>query len=284
MSSSAIDDVRRRDEYVALISDLRSTLTIEIEKYRSLWTPNLSEEQRAVYMWTVALLTSAWDVSNAATQCCLSNDMRAARILDRSLSEYAYGLYFYCRYPDKALESGLQYEIYLRKILKPTGQLQGDMTDEEFASLQSFISSGATRITYESTRKIREAAVSRFVVDQKDVDSILNSLDSEYAVSSGYAHGSQGILGDVFRNVDGTAGYHPHSTWFSKERLLVRIATHLVLTLVAAGSVDPAGMLMRSLVLLADDDKELQNIQVYTENVMFSVLGYALGARNTWTN
>ena len=176
-------------DYVTIVNEMRSTTARQIARIRNEWTLEATDQERAVYMWQVALLASLWDVSNAAIRSCESNDMRAARILDRSLSEYAYNLHFYARYPIKALDSAKQYETYLRKILKPTAPLQGDMTDEQFAAFKAFVSSGSTFVSYEKTREIRKAAVENLGILPDYIDTALDHLDSEYSISSGIASG-----------------------------------------------------------------------------------------------
>jgi hypothetical protein len=99
----------------------------------------------------------------------------------------------------------------------------------------------------------------------------LDHLDVEYAISSGIAHGSQGLLGDVFRKTEDDSGYHQQSAWFRSSSLAIRIACHLILAFIGVEQVDAAAMHMRSLNLLIGNEPN-QSVQIYTENTLVSIL------------
>jgi hypothetical protein len=166
----------------------------ELALLREEWRAQAGDLDKSISMWRVALLTAAWDVSEGAISMCETSHYRATRILDRSLSEYAYRLHHYMRHPERAESDALLYLNYLRKILKPTQDVRGD-TDEKFESLQAFLAEGGTTVKYETTRAMREDALQNLGMSEKFIPKFLDHLDVEYAISSGIAHGSQGLLG-----------------------------------------------------------------------------------------
>jgi hypothetical protein len=267
------------EDYSALVCEIRATMHRELALLREQWTAQVGDREKSILMWRVALLTAVWDVSEGAISMCGSSQYRAARILDRSLSEYAYRLHYYMRHPERAEMDAEQYRNYLRKILKPTQDVRGDMTDDKFESLQVFLAEGGTAVRYETTRAMREDALQNLGMTEKFIPKFLDHLDVEYAVSSGIAHGSQGLLGDVFRKTEDDSGYHERSAWFRSSNLAIRIGCHLILALIGVGQADAAAMHMRSLNLLIDNEPD-QSVQIYTENTLVTILTLGFAGRH----
>lgn len=111
-----------------------------------------------------------------------------------------------------------------------------------------------------------------------DIKRAMRSIEAEYAIASGIAHGSQGLLADVYRLM-GEKVTHARSPWFTRSRMMMRIITSLLLSLLAIERYYrvEAGcdMHMRSLVLLVQGE-ENQFVQPFMENVMLSILYGAL--------
>jgi hypothetical protein len=89
----------------------------------------------------------------------------------------------------------------------------------------------------------------------------LDHLDVEYAISSGIAHGSQGLLGDVFRKTEDDSGFHQQSAWSRSSNLAIRIACHLILALIGVAIQAPG----RSLVPVATTASLQQAIRLSSE-------------------
>jgi hypothetical protein len=269
-------------DYWALVGEIRATVHRELAHVREKWKAEVGDREKSTLMWKVALLTAAWDVSEGAVSLCDTNQHRAARILDRSLSEYAYRLHHYMRRPEQAETDAEQYRNYLRKILKPTRDVRDDLTDDEFEKLQAFLTEGGTAVKYETMRAMMGDALRNLGMVEKLIPKSLDELEVEYAVSSGVAHGSQGLLGDVFRKTEDDSGYHERSAWFRSSNVAIRIGCHLILALIGARQIDAAAMHMRSLTLLIDNEPN-QSVQVYTENKLVTILKVGLTGRHLGT-
>jgi hypothetical protein len=131
------------EEYAAIANDLRATVYNCVESLRERQHRLMEEADKHLVMWQIALLTGAWDVSSAAVMLVSSNELRSARILDRTLSEYGFRLHQYTRKRERAVEDGEQFSNFIRHIMRPTSELRADMTDAEFKAFRSFISSGS---------------------------------------------------------------------------------------------------------------------------------------------
>ncbi len=231
-------------------------------------------------LWQVALLTAAWDIGDSALQLASRYELRAARIVDRSLVEYGYRLHHYARKPDEAVEDGKQFENYLRHIMRPTGNLQGDFSDTKFKRFRRFISSGSAEVTYPQVHRMMESTLKNLGVSKGgDRKREMRRLEAEYAISSGVAHGSQGLIADVFRLNEETRHHHFKSAQFDSLHMVVRIITNLILCLtaveIAYRQSKGSDMLLRSLELMVDGEAE-QSVTVYTENRLITLLIAAL--------
>jgi hypothetical protein len=136
-------------DYKSLLGEIRSITRRELALLREEWKAQSGDTAKSISMWRIALLTG---VSEGAMALCESSQYRAARILDRSLSEYAYRLHHYMRHPERAEIDAEQYRNYLRKILKPIQDVRGDMTDERFETFPAFLAEGGTSVRYHTTR------------------------------------------------------------------------------------------------------------------------------------
>jgi hypothetical protein len=267
----------RAAEYLTLGQNARAVLrrTIDWIRDRS-FEEGRTEDEKFLMLWQVALLTAAWDIGDSALQLASRDELRAARTLDRSLVEYGYRLHYYARKPEKAVEDGEQFGNYLRHIMRPTGSLQGNFSDKKFKEFRNFISSGSAEVTYPQIHRMMESTLKNLGVSKNgDLRREMRRLEAEYAISSGIAHGSQGLIADVFRLNEETRHHHFKSAQFDSLHMVVRVITNLILCLTAVEisykQSKGADMLLRSLELMVHGEAE-QSVTVHTENRMITLL------------
>lgn len=192
----------------------------------------MADDEQYVRMWHLTLLTLAHEVSEALITC-VTTSTRAARMLNRSLLEYATRAHTYHRAPDRAACDGLQAQNMSRKIMHPTRDVKGDMTDAQFKVFQHYMNSGSLEVQFPRVHEMMKDMLRNFGLSNSETRKFTRWLDSEYTIASGLVHGSQAAILDCF--VKGSAGVErlQRSSHFD-EKAETRRATLALMCLVSA--------------------------------------------------
>lgn len=160
--------------------------------------PELSENEQFVRTWHLTLLTVAADIAPTAVSAASNESTRAARILNRSLLEYGCRAHHYHRAPDKAAVDGLFAQNMGRKIMHPTRDIKGKMSDEQFTGFKSFMNSGDRDVPFPAVQAMMKDALRNFGLNGSTTRKVMRWLDVEYTIGSGIIHGSQAAILDSF--------------------------------------------------------------------------------------
>ena len=148
------------------------------------------QEQHCVVTWHLALATLAQDISESALDLARTGSLRAARMLNRCLSEYAFRAHYYVELPHQATQDTSKVQNIARKIMLPAKDFQGDMSDEKYTDFKAFLSAGDAECKFPQVQKMMHATLSSMKVN-KNRDKFMERLEVEYTIGSGYIHGSQ---------------------------------------------------------------------------------------------
>jgi hypothetical protein len=151
-------------------------------------------------MWQIALTTAAWDIAASAISLAIEGELRAARILNRSIFEYGIRLHHYCHEPGDAEGQGSDAIKYLRHVMRAVADAQDDLPPKRAKEFRRFLSEDSAEFRYGQVHMMMRNTLRSFGFSSSgDLKRGVKRLESEYAVSSGVAHGSQGLIFDVFR-------------------------------------------------------------------------------------
>jgi len=192
----------------------------------------ITDEQRlSVWCWHTALTALARDISDDTLTSCLNGSLRAARILNRSVLEYAARIHYYTSMPEEAENDTADLQAMVRRIVKPVAQSSG--TDVELAFMRQFYSSGTTRAKQPLTDRMLAALVNNLTSDKEQRKLGFNFLEAEYSLATAYAHGSQAYFLDAFGMDDqGTKDLNRHSRSLKRESEVLRLCSSLISILV----------------------------------------------------
>ena len=238
--------------------------------------PTGDEERGFVYTWHLTLTTIAWDVSEAAINLGSSGSVRAARMLNRSLSEYAFRAHRYGRSPQSALRDGSKASAMARKVMLPTKTIRGGMSDSQYAAFKAYLEAGPTQVTFEKLRKTMCATVEAFTVSGQAFDKFLQWFEVEYTLGSGLIHGSIVAILDVFRKGTGTRVERgERSLHFKREDELARTITCLIVLIAAVEFYHDADFGGRQLVKALDEQffGEKRFVSVWQHNALLPLIG-----------
>ncbi len=188
-----------------------------------------TEREKCVWFWHMVLVTLAWDVANVAIAAAFDlPSIRAARILNRSLLEYAARTHLYICSPDLAEAHVAQAENMLRRVVRPVAEWQP--SDEALQAMRDLVARGDTRAQQPRGRDMFEALVANFIADPDQRPPYVDSLEGEYMLATSYVHGSQISFFDV---VNGPTGQvHPRTRSLLRDAEALRCIT-CMLTLLA---------------------------------------------------
>jgi len=213
------------------------------------------EDERWVLTWHLALCTLGKDVAGDAIKTANAGSLRVARMLNRCLFEYGCRAHHYHYDPSKAAEDGLQANAMGRKIMRPTRNLKGDMTDAQFRAFQVYMDAGSFEVKFPRVHVMMENMLKNFGLSSRDVKQFMGWLDVEYTLGSGLIHGSQLAIWEVFTQPRSGMMRHTKTPHFKKGAELLR-ATCCMLILIAAVTwhckrdlgVDPLVERLRALI------------------------------------
>ena len=193
-----------------------------------------SPEGEEFQIWELVLATLCWDVSGSALRLGRDDALRAARILNRSVVEYAFRLNYYIRNPEMAQRHFRQVDNFSRHVMKPSATYKGDMTPDQLKRYNNFISSGAHKFGKPTSDEMMEATLLNLGHSGAALDERRYYLESEYSIGSAITHGSQGAILDVIaKQPDGSVELHEKSHHFSQFDSLYRTTMSLIVFLKA---------------------------------------------------
>lgn len=220
---------------VNLAEEARSVLAAVATPLQDCMVAETSEQRKYVLLWQLTLATVAWDVSESAIAIGATGSVRAARLLNRCLTEYAYRCHQYSTSPQRAEKDGAQATAMARKLMTPARQsLQQTMAVEEFAAFKAYLEDGSNEVVFTKLRKMMNATLSRMGVSDTSREEYLAWMEVEYTIGSGMVHGSQVAVLDTFRK--GTVGSlerGERSLHFQRTDELTRTAASLILLIAA---------------------------------------------------
>ena len=180
--------------FTSIAHDARNALAAAVSHLFEM--PEIRDEKALhVWMWAICLTVLAHDVSDAAIAVSSSSDsLRAARILNRSLGEYAARQCLYFRDAELAHAQFGEALAMLRRVVKPLGKSRPNQPLSEFAHL---LNSGTTKASQPKTVVMFEAQVIMLAPNSPKIALYVEFLEAEYALSTGFAHGSQATFFDL---------------------------------------------------------------------------------------
>jgi hypothetical protein len=220
---------------VSLGQDTRQLLPEIIKSLEAHMKAETSEQLKFVLLWQLTLATTAWDVSEAAIMIGSQGSVRAARLLNRCLSEYAYRTHQYSSSPKRAEKDGLQARAMARKLMEPAASnLKRTMSDAEYAAFKAYLDAAPPALSFTKLRKMMNATLTRMGVKDTSREEFLAWLEVEYTLGSGMVHGSQVALLDTFRKAEnGSFERGERSPHFQRQDELIRTAASLILLIAA---------------------------------------------------
>lgn len=221
------------DELLAVGEDVRSNLKRKIEWIQT--SVEAPDGEEFLQTWELVLATLCWDVSESALHLGRANELRAARILNRSIIEYAFRLHYYVRNHGEAEKHFREVDNFMRHVSNASAQYKGDMTAAQLKKYNAFIYSGSHKIGYPGSADMMEATLLNLGHSGDDLASNMLYLESEYSVGSAITHGSQGAILDVIEKSTTPVQvvYHATSRHFSPFDSLFRTAMSLIVFLKA---------------------------------------------------
>lgn len=220
------------DELFSAGTSVRANLKNRIEWIKT--SVEAPDGEEYLQTWELVLATLCWDVSGPALRLGRDDELRAARILNRTVIEYAFRLNYYIRNPNIAKRHFRQVDNFLRHVMKASATFKGDMTAAQLKEYNKFISSGTHKVNKPTTAEMMEATLLNLGHFGAALDEKRHYLESEYSVGSAVTHGSQGAILDVIKkNPDGSVEYHERSHHFSQFDSLFRTTMSLIVFLKA---------------------------------------------------
>jgi hypothetical protein len=176
-----------------------------LEWIRYLETLPSQDDPRAesIIIWMRTLCATIWDTSESVLHLLVAerNHLRAVKILNRSLFEYALKLKYFSYCPDEATSSLKQVRIHLGRMTNATPQNFSPemMSAENRKTYDDLLAASREKFTFAKiTANIK-------VVLEKEgrAAEIPALLDNYYAAASGFVHGSETLILDVWRQHGG---------------------------------------------------------------------------------
>jgi hypothetical protein len=254
----------------------RGVLRELINWLEALENPQADDERGFVYTWQLTLATIAWDVSEAALTLGSTGSIRAARMLNRSLAEYAFRAHRYGRSPRSALKDGSMAAATARKVMLPTKKIRGEMMDAQYAAFKEYLEAGPTQVTFQKVRKLMTATLHAFGVQQKTFDVFLQWFEVEYTLGSGLIHGSIIAILDSFRKgSDRRIERGERSLHFQRDDELVRTISCLVVLIAAVEFYHGTDFGGRQLVKELEEQffHKRRSVTVWQHNALLPLIG-----------
>lgn len=186
------------DAYGTAARRVRQRLRSVIEWLERDFGP-ISEDEKSVKTWHLTLGTLAYDVARSAIESAESSSRRVARILNRSLLEYACRAHHYHRKPSQATSDIELAENMARKVMYPTRAFKGDMSDSQFAAFRAMMNAGDTDVPFPAVHIMMKNTLRNFGLKSGKIKQLMTWLDLEYTLGSALVHGSQMSIYDVIK-------------------------------------------------------------------------------------
>jgi hypothetical protein len=235
------------------------------------------EQLKFVLVWQLTLATTAWDVSEAALMLGSEGSVRAARLLNRCLTEYAYRAHQYSTSPKKAERDGIQAGAMARKLMTPAAKsLQHTMSEKEYAAFKAYLDAGPPALSFTKLRKMMNATVTGMGVRDRSREDCLAWLEVEYTIGSGMVHGSQVALLDAFRKGSGSSVERgERSLHFQRYDELIRTSASLILLIAAIELYHREDFGGRALVQRMESEffGENRRVTVWQHDALLPLLG-----------
>lgn len=180
---------------VKIGSEAEHGLGAAIDFLTTLPAPRNSDDRFRI-MWPTLLAVLAADIGPAAIELGQHGSVRAARILNRSLLEYAGRLHYYHRHWDEAVEHGKESDNLLRRIAKPLASAQG--REPRLKAAKAFVEAGSTSATMLRFGEMERAMCENFDLPPSLMGQYVLWLEADYALSTFFSHGSGGALYEAF--------------------------------------------------------------------------------------
>ncbi len=263
-------------ERLAFGEEARETLRSIGERLETGIDAEPDDQRKSVHVWHLVLTTVAYDVSEAALSLGAHGSVRAARMLNRSLTEYAFRAHRYRCGPGRAEEDAAQASAMARKLMLPTRNVMGHMTPDEHAKFTAYLDAGPSKIALGRIRELLVATLTSLNVGPETFGEYLEWLQVEYTLGSGLLHGDMVALLDVFRKGnENRAERGERSLHFTRQDELIRTVTALILLIAAIELFNGADLGGREMVkrLEARFFGKQRHITVWQHNALLPLLG-----------
>jgi hypothetical protein len=195
--------------------------------------PTESEQANLVRTWHMALMTLTIDISESAVGAGGEGSTRAARLLNRSLFEYAIRAHHYTRKPSAAEKDGLAIANMARQIMSPAREIEGDMTPDQYKQFKTFMEQGDVDVPFPKIKKMLSSTLVNMRVPEPHHADYRRWMEMEYSLGSGIVHGSQAAVLDVFRKGNDGIERFERSPHFERHSELTRTAACVILCIAA---------------------------------------------------
>lgn len=185
------------DDLLTFGGELRAEI-LEWVKRLEVVPPQDDARSESIIIWIRTLAVAVWDMSESVFALLTAdrNHLRAVKVLNRSLFEYSMKMKYFGYRPDDAQLGISNVRVHLGKLTKANKTFSPDtMAPEERKVYEALLAASDDKLKREHiTSSIR-------MVLEKDgrSDEVPAVLDNYYPVASGYAHGSETLILDMWR-------------------------------------------------------------------------------------
>jgi hypothetical protein len=226
---------QRYEDLIQLGHRLRARLRGFVEELNA-----IPDEQGPVGMalitWRVALLTLMWDVSEAplTLAAARTEQIRAMRMLNRSLFEYALRLEYYAYDHRQASKDWINSEAWLKSVVKIIeGEDIARWTKAERRAYNEMVKVQG-EFEYQSLPAMLQTVFKGRSYPNRVRRKAVRHGTNFYSIASSFVHGSQGAFYDLFEQVfDGPAPLHLRSYRFTEFGMLHETLFYMILAVYA---------------------------------------------------
>jgi len=192
----------------------------------------------ALETWRVALLNLAWDVSEGAFTLAATRkqQVRAMRILNRCIYEYAVRLEYYAIERVTAIEDWIKSRAWLAKLVS-RGIDEKDKANWDAETHQAYadmVSASGKLRRHKHTDMLKRILEARGH-DQENAEKGVEHGENFYSIASSFVHGSEGVFYDMFSLEPGSESWklHDRSLRLGEYDMLHEAVFYLILMLFA---------------------------------------------------
>jgi hypothetical protein len=188
----------------------------------------------ALTTWRVALLTLIWDVSEAplTLAAARTQQIRAMRMLNRSLYEYALRLEYYAYDHRQASKDWINSEAWLKSVIKIVeGEDITKWTKAERRAYNDMLKVQG-EFEYQSLPALLQTIFkSRGYPNRERRKAVRHGMNF-YSIASSFVHGSQGAFYDIFSD-ERPPELHVRSFRFTEQKMLHETLFYMILAIYA---------------------------------------------------